>query len=630
MNAFVFLGPTMPVELALSHLKATFLPPAEQGDVLRVLDRKPSVIGIVDGAFQFVPSVWHKEILTAMEAGVYVYGAASMGALRAAELAPFGMIGVGRIFEMFRSGKSEDDDEVTVMHGSAEFGFRPLSEAMVDIRDICAAAVRRKLIDADSGACIVTIAKRLYFPFRKWELIEERALSDGIANASIERLRAFRSSYGPCLKQKDTVQMLKAITTRAKNGPPMTVSYRVEPTIFLMRLKRDAMREAASEPEATSESTVNVARKKVLLGLLASKEATRTGLAPTDEEIEEMTSWFRERYCLANDEEFSGWLKRTGLGGRAFDHAMRRFAAVVKMEQTSRPEIERELEEYLRLYGTATEHQMDRPRWLQMNIALSHDRDNVQMHARTLFRTFLENLPRLKRLGHLTSFHFVRKYPDIRLRLHASKPSDRLPELIDNILKPLVRSRCIESANASVYEPEHHMFGGVEAMAVVHCYFHADTMNWIFLDQIPTRSRKIRGQDLSCAVLNDLFFRTLGCPSEVWDAWRNLQHLTRGSRGASMEFAVEAFGIVHLKRQASPEERSVLGRYQTANKRMAGALQSLSDGGELSTGLRALLAVVAMFHCNRFGIEGRGQASMSNSMAAAWNPKNGLIGEFLT
>ncbi|OYW12122.1 MAG: hypothetical protein B7X34_02220, partial [Acidobacteriia bacterium 12-62-4] len=75
------------------------------------------------GYFEQRLSVWHKEILWAMEAGIAVYGASSMGALRAAELAAYGMRGVGAIFEKFHSGEWLDDDEVAVSHATAEFDF---------------------------------------------------------------------------------------------------------------------------------------------------------------------------------------------------------------------------------------------------------------------------------------------------------------------------------------------------------------------------------------------------------------------------------------------------------------------------------------------------------------------------
>ena len=114
MTTYVFLGPSLPAEQATRLLDATYLPPIPQGDLLRLLDRKPRYVGIIDGYFETVPAVWHKEILLAMSSGVHVFGAASMGALRAAELHSFGMVGFGEIFQWYRDGKIIADDEVAV------------------------------------------------------------------------------------------------------------------------------------------------------------------------------------------------------------------------------------------------------------------------------------------------------------------------------------------------------------------------------------------------------------------------------------------------------------------------------------------------------------------------------------
>ena len=134
MSIFVFVGPTLGVEEARTILDATYLPPASQGDVFRlVATHDARIVGIIDGHFQEVPSVWHKELLWAMSQGVHVLGAASMGALRAAELAAFGMVGEGRIFEAYRTGvlepydaPFEDDDEVAVVYAPAELGLWPV------------------------------------------------------------------------------------------------------------------------------------------------------------------------------------------------------------------------------------------------------------------------------------------------------------------------------------------------------------------------------------------------------------------------------------------------------------------------------------------------------------------------
>ena len=134
MTAVVFVGPTLTPNAVAESLEAEILPPVRQGDVYRVARKNPTAIGIIDGFFEGVPSVWHKEILWAIEQGIPVFGSASMGALRAAELADFGMIGVGRIFEDYYSGVLQDDDEVAVLHSPAELGFQSLSEPMVSIR----------------------------------------------------------------------------------------------------------------------------------------------------------------------------------------------------------------------------------------------------------------------------------------------------------------------------------------------------------------------------------------------------------------------------------------------------------------------------------------------------------------
>ena len=166
MSVYVFLGPTLPAAEARRELKAVYLPPVSQGDVYRAAARGARALGIIDGYFDRVPAVWHKEILWAMAQGIPVYGSASMGALRAAELAAFGMEGVGKVFEAYRNGALEDDDEVAVVHGPAESGYRAVSEAMVNLRATLAAAADAGVIRARTQAALEAIAKGLFYPER--------------------------------------------------------------------------------------------------------------------------------------------------------------------------------------------------------------------------------------------------------------------------------------------------------------------------------------------------------------------------------------------------------------------------------------------------------------------------------
>ena len=172
----VLLGPTLTAAEARHHLDAIYLPPAEQGSVFRaVAEHRPAVLAIIDGAFAQRPAVRHKEILWAMHEGIHVFGSASMGALRAAELHAFGMEGVGAIFEDYRAGRLTADDAVAVIHGSAEHGFRPLSVALVNIRATLVRAVEEQIVDTDSASVLVELAQRRFYAERSYPAL----LGDG-------------------------------------------------------------------------------------------------------------------------------------------------------------------------------------------------------------------------------------------------------------------------------------------------------------------------------------------------------------------------------------------------------------------------------------------------------------------
>jgi hypothetical protein len=143
----VFVGPT---RLKKSPNRTHFFAPAALGSVFQAVLAGYKVICIIDGHFGNVPSVWHKEILFALKSGVAVCGASSMGALRAAELHAYGMIGFGWVYRAFRLGVLQDDDEVCVLHAVPELNFEPLSEAMVNIRSSVRGMRIRGLISRES------------------------------------------------------------------------------------------------------------------------------------------------------------------------------------------------------------------------------------------------------------------------------------------------------------------------------------------------------------------------------------------------------------------------------------------------------------------------------------------------
>lgn len=167
VNTTVFLGPSLPSDEAATLLPSADLRgPATLGDIHDAVIGGSTAVCLIDGLFERVPAVWHKEVLWALEKDVVVVGASSMGALRAAELAPFGMVGIGSVYEDVLAGRIEDDDDVAVAHLAAEMGYRPTSDAMVDIRATVDRAVVDGVVDREWGATLVEAAKRRFYADR--------------------------------------------------------------------------------------------------------------------------------------------------------------------------------------------------------------------------------------------------------------------------------------------------------------------------------------------------------------------------------------------------------------------------------------------------------------------------------
>ena len=133
----VFLGPSLGLAEARTICPdAEFHPPIGFGDLYGLSCDPPGQVLIVDGVFHDATPVWQREILDLLQTGWRVLGASSMGALRALELEPYGMIGLGTIFDWYRTGRIEGDDEVALMHGNAEMDYRPLTLPLVDVRHV--------------------------------------------------------------------------------------------------------------------------------------------------------------------------------------------------------------------------------------------------------------------------------------------------------------------------------------------------------------------------------------------------------------------------------------------------------------------------------------------------------------
>jgi hypothetical protein len=176
------VGPTLSADEVRARLPGAIVrPPAAVGDILdlALARKRPARIALIDGYFERMAAVWHKELLLALEHGIAVYGAASMGALRAAELARFGMIGVGAIYRAFASGELVADDEVAVAHLPAAQGYRAVSDALVNIRF----GLARTRI---GPARYVELARARFYRERSWARLVDDARAAGLSTVKLE------------------------------------------------------------------------------------------------------------------------------------------------------------------------------------------------------------------------------------------------------------------------------------------------------------------------------------------------------------------------------------------------------------------------------------------------------------
>jgi hypothetical protein len=226
MIAIVFSGPTLPPSKAPSVPGLEWRPPVRQGDVYKAALDRPALIGVIDGTFELVPTVWHKEILWAMAHGIHVYGAASIGALRAAELCDFGMKGIGDVFRQFHTGELQDDDEVAVLHGPQEIDYVQVTEAMVNIRATLGKALDLGIIEPAVASDLVRIGKSMFYKNRTYSFILETAIELGLSRDAVSRLADWLPGGQIDQKRLDALEMLQAMREHLMRGvSPLQVSY---------------------------------------------------------------------------------------------------------------------------------------------------------------------------------------------------------------------------------------------------------------------------------------------------------------------------------------------------------------------------------------------------------------------
>jgi hypothetical protein len=254
MTAVVFAGPSLAGGPVPPYAGLTLRPPAEAGDLYRAARGGARVIGLVDGAFEDRPTVWHKEILWALDHGIRVLGAASLGALRAAECAAFGMEGVGRIFERCRSGALEDDHELALTHAPAELGYAALSEPLVNVRATLEAAGADGVVPRAKAAALLALAAAMPYKALAWPALVAEAEAAGWTGTERRRFADWLPAGRVDLKRADALLLLAAVAEALEHpAAPPRVGFRFSDTRHWQRaVARFEAGAAAIAPEAAA------------------------------------------------------------------------------------------------------------------------------------------------------------------------------------------------------------------------------------------------------------------------------------------------------------------------------------------------------------------------------------------
>lgn len=206
----IFLGPSLSIEKAKKILDADYRKPVKKGDILQLVFKETSIVGLIDGFFlQDYPPTPIEVYNLLKKKGTTVYGSSSLGALRAVELSKFGMIGVGKIFNLFRKGIIDSDDEVAVTFTDYS-NFK--SEALIDIRYNLFLAHKSKVIDKEAKRIILRISKQTYFPYRTYDdILDKCKTKHPEIRSQVEQFREYLKTNRRSLKEEDAVLLLKRI-----------------------------------------------------------------------------------------------------------------------------------------------------------------------------------------------------------------------------------------------------------------------------------------------------------------------------------------------------------------------------------------------------------------------------------
>jgi thiopeptide-type bacteriocin biosynthesis protein len=248
---------------------------------------------------------------------------------------------------------------------------------------------------------------------------------------------------------------------------------------------------------------------------------------------------------------------------------------------------------------------VDQTPWTQVNI--TYPGSDPRQRERHAIDHLARVLPAAEADGHLSSWWFIRKGPWRVRYLLTSGAIDKDP------VQPLLTNgqADVVAWSHDVYEPEVHAFGGPASMDTAHTLFHHDCRHLLaFLNGSP-HDRRERSLILCTALM-----RSAGLDlNEQGDVWARVAEQRAGVPHQPPApdpnvWATFSSGVRHLLLGTARAE-AMMTDWIAAFEDAGMKLRAFREGGELTRGIRAVIAVHVIFHWNRIGLGAVTQATLA-------------------
>ncbi len=120
------------------------------------------------------------------------------------------MIGVGRIYEMYKNGNLESDDEVAVTFDGET--MEPLSVPLVNVRMTVELGREMGVFTKEQASAVVDTTRKIFYPERNYRSIIHECVKSGvIGDSEKNKLLEFLKRHEVDVKRQDAILVLEKI-----------------------------------------------------------------------------------------------------------------------------------------------------------------------------------------------------------------------------------------------------------------------------------------------------------------------------------------------------------------------------------------------------------------------------------